>query len=118
MAERSMEPIATALRLLMDSRGMSDTEVWVAAGISPGALSRYLHGSRGTTAIDWRGAATIEKLAAALGVEPSYFIEYRMWEIRQAAKLFPLLADEMYDLLMGYVGREPGGLSNLRSKGT
>jgi transcriptional regulator with XRE-family HTH domain len=106
MELRTMEPIRTALRALMNGRHMTDTEVWVAAGISPGALSRYLGGSRGTTAIDWRGAQTIEKLATVFGLPPSYFVEYRIWQVREIAKKHPALVDEVYDLLVAHAAAE------------
>lgn len=117
MADRTMKPISEALQELRDERGMTDTEIWAAAGVSSATMSRYIAGSRGSTAIDWRGAETIEKLARVFGLDPSYFIEYRMWQVRQAAKLHPHLTNEVYDLLMTYVAREPGGLSSLRSRG-
>ena len=82
----TMEPIATALKRLRDSRGMTDTDVWAAAGISSGALSRYMNGSRGI-AIDWRGARTVRKLARVFDVDPEYFLEYRVWRLTQLARL-------------------------------
>jgi len=112
-----MDAIAVALKKLKEAAGMTDTEVWAAAGISPGALSRYLGGSRGRMGINGSGAETIEKLAAVFDLPPTYFVEYRMWQVRQAAKLYPDLTSEVYDVLMAFVAREPGGLSSLKSKG-
>lgn len=116
MDERSVEPIATALGRLLRDRRMSQTDLWAAANLSSSTVSLYLNGKRGT-AIDHRGAETIERMAAVLDVDPSYFVEYRMWQIRQAAKLYPDLANEVYDVLMAFVDREPGGLDSLKSKG-
>ena len=95
-----MEPIATALEKLKVARGLTDTELWAAAGVSPGCLSRYLHGTRGSAAIDKRGARTIEKFAQALGVSPDYFIEWRAWAVREIARQQPELIDDIYDLLV------------------
>ncbi len=111
-----MKPLATALSELLREREMSQAELWALAGLSPTVVSRYLSGERGRK-MDWRSADTIERLAGALDVGPDYFIEYRMWQVSQAAKLYPLITNEVYDVLMGYVSREPGGLSSLRSKG-
>lgn len=117
MDARTMEPIATALNALLHERGMTQTDLWAAADLSSATVSLYLNGKRGTT-IDRRGAETIEKIANVLDISPVYFIEYRMWQIRQAATLYPKITDEVYDMLMGYVAREPGGLSSLRSTGS
>lgn len=112
-----MKPIAEALRDLIAKAGMTDTEVWSAAGLSSGSISRYKGGSRGSTSIDWRGAETIEKLAAVFGVDPSYFIEYRMWQVREIARKYPRLADQAYGLLISYA-RSVGDNVSSRSRGT
>jgi hypothetical protein len=44
-------------------------------------------------------------------------MEYRMRQIRQAAKLYPVLTNEFHDVLTAFVERAPGGPSNLKSKG-
>lgn len=42
----------------------------------------------------------IEAMAAALGVSPEYFLEYRAWQVRKGLKRHPELADEVYEKLM------------------
>lgn len=42
----------------------------------------------------------IEAMAKALGVHPEYFLEYRAWQLREALRLRPELADEVYEKLM------------------
>lgn len=99
MEERAMKPISEALDELLSERGMTQTDLWAAAGISSSTLSMYLSGKRGTT-IDWRGAETVEKIAAALDVSPAYFLEYRSWQVREIARKYPGLAEKSYDLLI------------------
>lgn len=88
-----------ALAALMKERKKSQAELCRAAGVSPGAVSRYLSGGRGRR-VDDRGARALEKLALALGVEPDYFREYRAWRIRQITFASPGLMDDFYDLVV------------------
>lgn len=44
--------------------------------------------------------AAIEAMAAALGVPPEYFLEYRAWQLQEGLKRHPELADKVYDMLM------------------
>lgn len=60
------------------------------------------------------GAETIERLAAVFGVPPDYFIEYRAWKVREIARKYPALADEVYDLLVAHAASEE---SRRRSRG-
>lgn len=99
----NMEPIAAALARLIDERGMSDTEVWAAAGITSGGLSHYLHGNRGR-ALDNRGARTVRKLARVFGVEPDYFVEYRVWRLVQLARMDAEAATAAYNAAMALAG--------------
>jgi transcriptional regulator with XRE-family HTH domain len=117
MAERAMEPISTALAELLVERGMNQTDLWAAADLSSSTVSLYLSGKRGMTAIDHRGAATIEKLAAVFGLDPSYFLEYRMWQMREIARKYPTLADRGYELLIS-LARSVGDSVSSRSRGT
>ncbi len=61
---------------MLTERGMSQTDLWAAAGISPAVLSRYLKGERGRV-MNSGSMSTLEKLAAALEISPDYFLEYR-----------------------------------------
>jgi len=93
-------PIGEALQALLEERSMSNTDLWTAAGVSPATVSRYLSGIRGTPAIDDRGARTIEKLAEVFGLKPDYFLEYRVWRVREIARRNPALVDRIYDVLV------------------
>ena len=97
--KRSQRPISEALAELLHDRQMTQAELWSEAGLSPGTVSRYLGGSRGTK-IDARGARTIERLAAVLEVEPRYFVEYRAWQMREVTFRNPGLMDDFYDLIV------------------
>lgn len=100
-----MKPLATALRDLLTERGMSVTDLWLAAQISPAVIYRYLSGERGRR-VNSQAVATIEKLAAVLGVPPDYFLEYRQWRVQEISRRHPELVDEVYDLLVGHAAEE------------
>jgi hypothetical protein len=67
--------------------------------VSPGAVSRYLSGTRGTN-VDYRGVRVMEKLASALGVSPEYFLEYRAYRVRKVTFADPELVDAFYNLMV------------------
>ena len=114
---RNMEPLATALRKLLDARNMTDTELMALAGVSPATVTRYLKGSRGRR-MDKTSIPTVEKLARALEVPPDHFLEFRMWRIQEIMKRHPELVDEIYDLLVAEAEAEESNLRNKRrSKG-
>jgi transcriptional regulator with XRE-family HTH domain len=71
-----MKPISEALRELLDDRSLSDTQLMAAADVSPATVSQYLSGRRGRR-MNSQALKTVEKLAAALDVDPEYFLEYR-----------------------------------------
>jgi transcriptional regulator with XRE-family HTH domain len=97
--ERSQKPISAALAELLEMRQTSQAQLWAAAQVSPGTVSRYLSGSRGRK-VDARGARTIEKLAAVLEVDPDHFVEYRAWRMREITFDAPGLMDDFYDLIV------------------
>lgn len=76
---------------------MSDTDIWAAAGISSGALSRYMNGTRGIR-LDNRGARTVRRLAEVFGLAPDYFLEYRIWRLYRLACVDPEAASAAYDV--------------------
>jgi transcriptional regulator with XRE-family HTH domain len=88
-----------ALAELLAKRGLTAAALSRTAQVSPGALSRYLSGERGTR-LERRGARAVEKIALALEVEPAYFREYRAWRIREIAVVAPDLLDNAYDLVV------------------
>lgn len=61
---------------MLKERGLSQTELSRSAQVSVSVLSRYLSGERGRV-LNKESLETLEKLAAALGVTPDYFLEYR-----------------------------------------
>lgn len=74
--ERSRDPIQVALRKLLLAQDLTDTELMARADVSPATVSQYLSGRRGTR-MNSQALKTVEKFAIALGVSPTYFLEYR-----------------------------------------
>jgi transcriptional regulator with XRE-family HTH domain len=99
VSARSHQPLSAALAGLLRERRLTQAELWRAAGVSQGAVSRYLSGTRGTK-IDSRAARALEKLASALAVEPDYFLEYRAWRVREVALTDPDLVEDLYDIMI------------------
>ena len=79
---------------------MSVKDLWIAADLGgPSGVYRYLNGDRGRL-VNSQSAEVIEKMAAVLDVEPSYFVEYRQWQVREATRLHAELAEAVYDTVM------------------
>lgn len=83
----------------MEERRVTPAQIWAAADLSPAVIYRYFRGERGRR-INSQAARTIEKLAAALGVRPDYFLEYRVWRVQELVREHPALADDVYDYLV------------------
>lgn len=73
----TMKPLPEAIRDLQAKRNMTRTDLWTAAEVGPGVLSRYLKTDRGRI-MNSQVMETVEKLAHALGVAPEHFLEYRV----------------------------------------
>lgn len=73
-----MEPFSKALAALLRERGLEQMEVAAAADISESAISLYINEQRRPR------PETIVKVARALDLNPTYFIEYRRWSLHQA----------------------------------
>jgi transcriptional regulator with XRE-family HTH domain len=99
VSDKSQEPMSTALAALLEAKGMSQIELCRAAEVSPGAVCRYLGGSRGTR-LDAKGAKSVARIASVLGVCPDYFREYRAWRLREITVASPTLMDDFYDLIV------------------
>jgi transcriptional regulator with XRE-family HTH domain len=99
VGERALEPISEALAAVLAERGMTQADLCRATRLDRSTVSRYLSSGRGTT-IDDRSAKTIEKIAAAVEVEPGYFLEYRRWRIQRLALAHPGFVDDFYDLMI------------------
>ncbi|HZJ03015.1 MAG TPA: helix-turn-helix transcriptional regulator [Thermoleophilia bacterium] len=80
-----MKPMKTALRELMDERGMNETDLMAAAQVSPSTVNLYLAGKRGVR-VNSQAMKTVQKLAGALRVEPEYFCEYRQARAEQLVR--------------------------------
>lgn len=94
-----MTPISQALKALLELRDMTETELMARAGVSPATVSHYLSGKRGV-AMNTQAVKTVEKLAAALGVDPDHFIEYRVHRIAERLKANADLADAVYQWVL------------------
>ena len=95
-----MKPMSIALRELMAERGMTVSDLWIAAGLGgPSGVYRYLSGDRGR-GVNSQSAEAIRKISRALNVEPDYWMEYRAYRVREIAKKHPDLASSVYDLLV------------------
>lgn len=84
MRTRSTRPLRNSLKDLLTERGLSQTELWAAADLSPAVVSRYLSGERGRV-LNARSMVTLEKLAAALEIDPDFFLEYRQARVARMA---------------------------------
>ena len=60
-------------------------------GLSAGYLNHVVHGNRPVPSND-----IVERLAAALGVEPEHFLEYRVRTITERLERMPELVDRLY----------------------
>ena len=104
--ERTVEPLATALRRLMAERGLtSDTDLWARAGLDSSTVSLYLAGKRGRR-MNTQAVQTVEKLAKALEVPPTYFVEYRLWQLVDTLYLNLGLVDVAADIVTAYLEEE------------
>ena len=110
-AERTMQPLATALRELMADRGLtSDTDLWARAGLDSSTVSLYLAGKRGRR-MNTQAIQTVEKLAKALEVPPTYFVEYRLWQMVDTLYAHLELVDVAADVINAYLSAESAALS-------
>lgn len=96
---RTMEPLDVALKALLRERGMTQTDLWTATGLTKSAVSRYVNGTRGRVG-DQRTMAPMEAFAKALDVEPEYFVEYRLCQICRVLWSTPEISEQIYDLVM------------------
>ncbi len=90
----SSEPFGPTLEKLMNETGVTYRSLADAAGLSAGYLNHIVHGNRPVPADD-----VIERIAAALGVEPEHFREYRLRQITAKLEAMPELIDRLYKRL-------------------
>ena len=92
----SDRPFGEAMTELMDERGLTYRALASATGLSAGYLNHLVHGNRPVPS-----NAVIATLAAALGVEPEHFREYRIRVITERLEEMPGLVDRLYKRLTG-----------------
>ena len=87
----SSEPFGTAVERLMNDSGTTYRGLAAKTGLSAGYLNHLVHGNRPVPSND-----VVERLAAALGVEPEHFREYRLRAITVRLEAMPDLVDRLY----------------------
>lgn len=87
----SEEPFGPALERLMAENGLTYRALAQKTKLSAGYLNHLAHGNRPVPA-----NGVVEKLAAALGVEPEHFLEYRLRVITKRLEKMPELVDRLY----------------------
>lgn len=75
VAVAKLTPFGRELTQLLEARGLSLRAVALAAGASVGHLSMVIHGARGLGQPPTD--ELVERLAAALEIEPDFFADYR-----------------------------------------
>ncbi|GEM_PF-1891768 len=101
LEERAMKPLPEALTELIAARGMTQTDVWAAAGLSSSTLTRWTKGDRGRE-FSASSLDTLRRLSDALGVPLTYWREYRLYQIGLAFNDNPELDEAFYDQIMAY----------------
>ena len=84
-------PFGERLTRLMDAGGVTYRSLAAQSGLSAGYLNHIVHGNRPVP-----GNEIIERLAAALDVEPAHFREYRIRFITERLDEMPDLVDRLY----------------------
>jgi transcriptional regulator with XRE-family HTH domain len=96
----SEEPFGPTMERLMDEAGITYRGLAAKTALSAGYLNHVVHGNRPVPSND-----IIERLAAALGVEPAHFLEYRLRVITERLEAMPDLIDRLYKRLGASGGR-------------
>ncbi len=92
----SDEPFGPSIERLMTETGTTYRALADKTDLSAGYLNHLVHGNRPVPSSD-----VMERLAAALGVEPAYFREYRLRVITDRLEEMPDLIDRLYRRLGG-----------------
>jgi transcriptional regulator with XRE-family HTH domain len=85
------EPFGTAVARLMRERGVSYRALAVATGLSAGYLNHLVQGTRPTPS-----DAVMQRVAAALGTDPTRFTEHRLRRVVEQLTAHPGLVDRLY----------------------
>jgi transcriptional regulator with XRE-family HTH domain len=97
MAKRmafSKEPFGPTVERLMGEQGVTYRQLASRTGLSAGYLNHLVHGNRPVPSND-----VVQTLAAALGVEPEHFREFRLRSITERLEQMPELIDRLYKRL-------------------
>ena len=87
----SEEPFGATVERLMTETGVTYRALASQTDLSAGYLNHLVHGNRPVPSND-----VVEKLAAAFGVEPEHFREYRLRVITNKLEAMPDLIDRLY----------------------
>jgi transcriptional regulator with XRE-family HTH domain len=87
----SEEPFGPTIERLMAETGVTYRALAKKSELSAGYLNHLVHGNRPVPSND-----VVQKLAAALGVEPEHFREYRLRVITERLEAMPELIDRLY----------------------
>ena len=87
----SEDPFGPTIEALMNEAGVTYRALADKTNLSAGYLNHLVHGNRPVPSND-----VVENLAAALGVEPEHFREYRLRVITERLEQMPDLIDRLY----------------------
>jgi transcriptional regulator with XRE-family HTH domain len=87
----SEDPFGPTVERLMNETGVTYRALADKTKLSAGYLNHLVHGNRPVPSND-----VVETLAAALGVEPEHFREYRLRVITEKLEAMPELIDRLY----------------------
>ena len=90
----SEDPFGPTVERLMNETGVTYRALADKTKLSAGYLNHLVHGNRPVPSND-----VVETLAAALGVEPEHFREYRLRVITEKLEAMPDLVDRLYKRL-------------------
>ena len=91
----SQERFPLALKGLMDERALSYRQLAYKTKLSAGYLNHLTKGTRPVPA-----DPVIAVIAAALLVEPDFFLEYRLRQVAEVLDKAPAVADKLYGVLL------------------
>ncbi len=91
----SQERFPMALKSLMDERRLSYRQLAYKTKLSAGYLNHLTKGTRPVPA-----DPVIAVIAAALRVEPDFFLEFRLRQVADVLESAPELADKLYGILL------------------
>ena len=92
----SDEPFGPTIERLMGETGVTYRSLADKTKLSAGYLNHLVHGNRPVPSND-----VVRTLAAALGVEPEHFREYRLRLITERLEEMPEMVDRLYRRLAG-----------------